>query len=245
MQDNGALIITGGSRGLGEALVRDALEHGRIVATCSRKESPFIRDLRATDPDEKIFFWRALDVTDAADTAAFVKQVLRQYGAIGGLVNNAGQSEGQFLSLMRDDMVQRLLAVNLESVIRFTRLVVPHMLRAGSGSIVNIGSISGHRGFAGLSVYGATKCALEGFSRCLARELGSRQVRINVVAPGLLTTAMSDATPETEKQQIIDLTPMGRLGTVNDVTGLIRFLLSDDARFVTGQSIVVDGGFTC
>ena len=117
------------------------------------------------------------------------------------------------------------------------------MVRENTGSIISIGSISGHRGFAGLSVYGATKSALDGFSRCLARELGPRQVRVNVVAPGLLTTDMANATPEAEKQQIIALTPMGRLGSVDDVVGIVRFLLSAQARFITGQSIVVDGGF--
>lgn len=245
MKTKGAIIISGGSRGLGLAFVRDALAQGRIVATCSRNETPAIAELRAADPEEKQFMWRALDVTNAQDSKKFVKQVVQRYDCIAGLINNAGQSDGQFLSLMQEDMVQRLLSVNLEAVIRMTRLVVPYMLRESGGSIISIGSISGTRGFSGLSVYGATKSALVGFSRCLARELGTKQVRVNVICPGLLTTDMADATAEAEKQQIISLTPMGRLGTVEDVVGLARFLLSDEAAFISGQSIVVDGGFTC
>lgn len=245
MQQPRAVIITGGSRGLGQALVRDALAQGRQVATCSRHESSFIRELRAGDPEERRFFWRQLDLNDAPASKQFVRDVVRHFGAIGALVNNAGISEGQFLSLTPDDMVERLLGTNLQAVIRMTRQVVPYLLRENGGAIISIGSISGRRGFAGLSVYGATKSALEGFSRCLARELGARAVRVNMVAPGLLTTDMLDATSAQEQQQIVSLTPMGRLGTVDDVTGIVRFLLSDEARFITGQSIVVDGGFTC
>ncbi|NEO04186.1 MAG: SDR family oxidoreductase [Moorea sp. SIO1F2] len=245
MTSEGVLIVTGGSRGLGEAIVRDALKRGQFVATCSRVESKFIYDMRNSDPQEEQFYWQQLDLTDPEQTTTFIKTVARRYKNITGLVNNAGQSQGQFLSLTRDQLVQQLLAINLEAVIRVTRLVLPYMLRNSSGSIVNLSSISGHRGAAGLSVYGATKSALEGFSRCLAREVGSRQVRVNAVAPGLLTTSMADNTPEEEKQRIIQHTPMGRLGNVDDVVGLIRFLLSEEARFITGQNIVVDGGFTC
>ncbi|PLY42118.1 3-oxoacyl-ACP reductase [Janthinobacterium sp. ROICE36] len=245
MQQSSAIIITGGSRGIGQALVRDALAQGRRVATCSRHESAFIRELRADDPGGEHFFWRALDVADADASKKFVKDVARHFGSIGGLVNNAGISDGQFLSLTPDDMLHRLLSINLEAVIRMTRQVVPYLLRENGGSIISIGSISGKRGFSGLSVYGATKSALEGFSRCLARELGPRAVRVNMVAPGLLSTDMLAATSQAEQQQIIALTPMGRLGSVDDVTGIVRFLLSDDARFITGQSIVVDGGFIC
>ena len=239
----GVTIITGGSKGLGQALVLDALAQGHTVATCSRRMTPFIQQQQEADPEERRFLWRGLDLAHAEDSKNFVKLVARRYGSITGLVNNAGQSDGQFLSLTNDDLLHRLLSVNLEAVIRLTRQVVPYMVRENTGSIISIGSISGHRGFAGLSVYGATKSALDGFSRCLARELGPRQVRVNVVAPGLLTTDMANATPEAEKQQIIALTPMGRLGSVDDVVGIVRFLLSAQARFITGQSIVVDGGF--
>lgn len=240
----GAVIITGGSRGLGLAFVRDALSQGRIVATCSRHETADIAQLRSADPEEKQFMWRGLDVTDASACKKFVKQVAQRYVGIHGLINNAGQSESGLLTLTQEEMMQRLLAVNLAAVIRITRLVAPYMLRENGGSIVNIGSIAGVRGVAGLSVYGASKSALDGFSRCLARELGPRQVRVNVVSPGLLMTEMANGSTDTEKRHIASMTPMGRLGAVEDVVGLVRFLLSADAAFVSGQSIVVDGGFT-
>ncbi|MCX7290205.1 SDR family oxidoreductase [Janthinobacterium sp.] len=245
MRKPGAIIITGGSRGLGQAFVRDTLAGGHIVATCSRNETAFIRELRAADPDENRFCWRALDITNGAETKKFVKEVARRYGAISGLVNNAGYSDGQLLTMMNEELLQKLLSTNLEALIRITHFVAPYLLRENGGSIVNIGSISGKRGFSGMSIYGATKSALDGFSRCLARELGERMVRVNVVAPGLIATEMADATSEVEKQKIIGLTPMGRFGTVADVVGVVRFLLSDDSAFITGQSITVDGGFTC
>lgn len=241
----GVTIITGGSRGLGLALVQQALEEGRNVATCSRHSSPQLDALCERYASGQQLVWRQLDITDAAACKQFIRDMARRFDHINALVNNAGQSNGQFISLTTEQMVDELLAVNLHAAIRITRLVAPYMMRDGAGSIVNIGSISGHRGFAGLSVYGASKSALEGFTRCLARELGPRQIRVNTVAPGLLTTDMAEQTPLNEREQIVSLTPMGRLGNVGDVCGLIGFLLSDAARFITGQSIVVDGGFTC
>ena len=227
------------------AIVRDAIARGQMVATCSREESAFIREMLMSDPDQSTFYWQQLDLTNSEETTQFIKTVEKKYKLITGLVNNAGESHGEFLSRSRDRFVRHLIEINLEAAIRVTRLVIPYMLRQGSGSIINIGSISGRRGAAGLSVYGATKSALEGFSRCLAREVGSRQVRVNVIAPGLLTTNMAEATREEEKRRIVEYTPMGRLGNVEDVVGLVRFLLSEDSKFITGQSITVDGGFTC
>jgi 3-oxoacyl-[acyl-carrier protein] reductase len=119
------------------------------------------------------------------------------------------------------------------------------MLRQQAGSIVNISSVLGVRGFKGVSVYGATKAALDGFSRGLARELGVKNIRVNSVAPGFLATDMTHGMAEARKDQITRRTPLGRLGGVEDVTGVIEFLLSDSARFITGQTIVVDGGLTC
>jgi len=119
------------------------------------------------------------------------------------------------------------------------------MLQEAGGCIINISSVVGLRGTAGASVYSATKAALDGLTRSLARELGPRGIRVNAVAPGYLETDMTDALTEEQRVRILRRTPLGRLGTVEDVTGVIRFLMSPEARFMTGQTIVVDGGLTC
>lgn len=245
MTERNLVIVSGGSRGLGRAIVSDLLAHKYIVASFSRNPTPFTRSQSQADPECKRFYWQALDSCDAGGVKAFVKEISRRYGRIDGLVNNAGQNKGGFLNLTRLPHIQKLLQVNLEAVMNLTRLVVPHMLTQSSGSIINLSSISGHRGFAGLTTYAATKSGLDGFMRCLAREVGSRFVRVNSVAPGLLETDMAKTMPAQEREQMERFTPMGRIGRCEDVVGLIRFLLSPESAFITGQSIVVDGGFTC
>lgn len=239
------IIVSGCSRGLGQAIAADQLEQGAIVAGFSRSPSPFTEASQAADPEQAAFYWQALDATDSPALKAFVDEVVRRYGRLDGLVNNAGQNLGQFFNLTRLPQIQKLLQVNLEAVMNLTRLVIPQMLLQSSGSIVNLSSISGHRGFTGLSTYGATKAALDGLTRALARELGPRQIRVNAVAPGILDTDMGKTLPDAERQKMLEHTPLARLGRCEDVTPLIRYLLSDGSRFLTGQSIIIDGGFTC
>ncbi len=240
------VLLSGGSRGLGRALVADLLAHGYIVATFSRTSSPFIARCQQDDPQSKAFLWGAVDSTDDSAMQDYVRRVTQQYGRIDALINNSGVAMDGVLALARADDVQRMLAVNLEATIRLTRLVVRGMLRqSSSSSIVNISSIVGSRGYSGLAVYGATKAALDGFTRSLARELGPRHIRVNAVAPGFLATDMTAELDAAQQTQIVRRTPLGRLGTGDDVAGVVRFLLSPEARFMTGQILTVDGGLTC
>jgi len=236
-------IVSGGSRGLGRGIVENLMESGAKVATFSRKSSDFVENMLDVSIDS--FMWQCLDVTDQSALKEFVTLVYKKYGRIDGLVNNAGATLDQLLPVTTDEEIDRTLNLNLKSVIVLSRLVSRVMLRQQSGSIVNISSVLGVRGFKGVSLYGATKAALDGFSRALARELGAKNIRVNSVAPGFLATDMTHGMPENRKAQIIRRTPLGRLGEVSDVTGLITFLMSDSARFITGQTIIVDGGLTC
>lgn len=245
MEDRPVILISGCNRGLGQAIAQDLLAHNATVVGFSRNASTFIEERLAADPSHSHFYWEACDATDDKALKAFVKEIMRRFGRIDGLVNNAGQNIGQFFNLTRLPQIQKLLQVNLEAVMNLTRLVVPHMLLQSKGSIINMSSISGHRGFAGLATYGATKAGLDGFTRALAREVGTRMVRVNAVAPGLLETDMAKTMSKDEREKMEAHTPMGRIGRPEDVVGLIRFLLSDDSAFITGQSIIVDGGFTC
>ena len=138
-----------------------------------------------------------------------------------------------------------VIDTNLKGTLYLTRAVSRPMLSLGWGRIINISSIVGLSGYRGLSVYSATKAALDGFSRALARELGSRNITVNSVAPGYLTTEMTEELGEKQRKQIVGRTPMGRMGSSDDVAGAVHFLASDEAGFVTGQVLVVDGGISC
>lgn len=240
---NRVIIISGGSRGLGRNMVETLLQQGCCVAAFSRSANAFISDMQERYAEQ--FYWDAIDACDGPRLKAFVKEVYRKFGGIHGLVNNAGVSEDQLISMSSDEQIDHLLDVNLKSALRLTRDVSRVMIRQKQGSIVTISSIIGQRGYKGASVYAATKAALDGMTRAVARELGAKGIRVNSIAPGFLTTDMTAEIPDTQRAQIIRRTPLGRLGNVAEVTGLAVFLLGDESSFITGQTITVDGGLTC
>jgi 3-oxoacyl-[acyl-carrier protein] reductase len=171
--------------------------------------------------------------------------VTRRHGRLDALVNNAAVADAAVLPLLRPEQIQRMLGVNLEGSVMTAQACARVMLAQRSGRIINISSIVGSRGFTGLTVYGATKAALDGLTRAMARELGPRGILVNSIAPGYLETEMSSELSQDRMEQIVRRTPLGRLGTVGDVVGVVRFLLSPAASYITGQTIVVDGGSTC
>jgi len=239
------LIVSGGSKGLGKRIVEDFLERNYVVATFSRSETDFIRACKRKHMSSNDFEWGMLDVMDFKALKTFVFMVYKKYGRIDCLVNNAGCTLEQLLPITNSNDIKRVLGVNLESVIELTRLVSKIMIQQHHGNIVTVSSIVGHRGYKGSSVYSASKAALVGFTKSLAREMGSVNVRVNAILPGFLDTDMTKSMPQRQKEQIIRRTPLGRLGTVDDIIGAVRLLTSDDSRFITGQSIIIDGGLTC
>ena len=241
------IAISGGSRGLGLQIVHALLDSGYIVATFSREKSAGVEALCERDPSAETFFWQQVDASEKAALKEFVLEVFRRYHRLDGLINNAAiQIEGLF-PMVSDEAIHSLLSVNLEGVFYLTRAVTRVMLtqKRSNRCIINIGSVVGQRGFKGTAVYAATKSAIEGLTRSLARELGSKGIRVMAVLPGFMDTDMTAELNEGMRKQIIRRTPLGRLGTPRDVTGLVGFLLSEEAQFITGQSIVVDGGLTC
>ncbi len=246
MNTNQVVIISGGSRGLGAHIAEDLLKHNYKIATFSRSKSESIEKLIKKDPDETHYLWRQLDLEDTKRVKSFVIDVYKKLGGINALVNNAGMNHDALLPMTDDASIDRLLSVNLKSAILLSRSVIRIMLKQNQGgSIVNIGSILGSRGFNGTSVYSATKAALEGLSRSLARELGDRNIRVNTIAPGFIQTDMTQNMTKAHRNQILRRTPLSRLGTVEDISSVVNFLLSPKSQFITGQTITVDGGLTC
>lgn len=245
-RDKQAVIVTGGARGLGLGLVEDLLAQGYAVATCSRKTNPRVEEIARQEPER--FFWRACQIGVEAEEETFFNAVVDWLGerALYGLVNNAGVAGEGILATYPAVDIERILDVNLVGALRLSRLFLRVMLsRNWKGRLINITSIIGSRGYTGLAAYAASKAGLDGATRALAREVGRREITVNSVAPGYLETEMSASLGDAQRQQIVRRTPLGRLGTVADVVPLVRFLLSEEARFMTGQTLIVDGGITC
>jgi 3-oxoacyl-[acyl-carrier protein] reductase len=239
-----SVIVTGGSRGLGAGLVQAFLDDGDRVATCSRTPTEEVERWSSDASLADRFHYAAFDLADRPQSDEFVRDVVKRFGGVDVLVNNAGVARDGVLGTFSDDDTDAVIDLNLKGTIHLSRLVVRRMLLQGRGRIVNISSIVGLSGYRGLAVYSATKAALDGFTRALSRELGSRGITVNSVAPGYLRTEMSHGLDESQLDQIVRRTPAGRLGEPADVAAAVRFLVSDAASFITGHVLVVDGGLT-
>ena len=239
------VIVTGGSRGLGAGIVQSFLDSGDRVASCSRSTTPQVKEWESDPTYADRFLFIEADIANRDQSTAFVQAVVDQWGGIDVLVNNAGVARDGVLALFSDEDSDTVIDLNLKATIHLTKRVVRNMLNHGGGSIVNISSIVGLTGYRGLTVYSATKAALDGFTRSLARELGSRKITVNSVASGYLKTEMSHGLDDAQLNQIVRRTPAGRLGEPDDIARAIQFLVDGHNNWLTGQVLVVDGGLTC
>jgi 3-oxoacyl-[acyl-carrier protein] reductase len=238
------VIVTGGSRGLGAGIVQSFLDSGDRVATCARSRTGEIEKWLADPGTADRLLFQEVDLADRPSCAAFVKAVVDRWDGVDVLVNNAGVAREGVIALADDDDVDAVIDLNLKGTLQMTKLVVRRMLSGGRGHIVNVSSIVGLSGYRGLVVYSATKAALDGMTRALARELGSRGITVNSVAPGYLRTDMSHGLDEDQLQQIVRRTPAGRLGDPSDIARVVQFLTAPENDYLTGQVIVADGGLT-
>jgi 3-oxoacyl-[acyl-carrier protein] reductase len=236
-------LVSGGSRGLGLAIVEGLLARGDRVATFSRSGSPALAALAAAHPDR--LHTESLDGSDSAAVIGFVGRVVNRFGGLDHCIANAAIAHEGVLATMRDDEIESMLAVNVQASIVLVRECVRQMLGhspRAAPTITLISSIVASRGSPGLSVYAATKAALEGFARSLARELGPRGIRVNAVAPGFLETDLSATLSAENRARIARRTALGRLGLPADIVGAVEFLTSPAAGFITGQVLTIDGG---
>jgi len=242
------VIVTGGSRGLGAHMIAGLLADGYRVSTCSRSKTEAIDALAAHPEFGARFFWSSCEVGEDDDVARFVREAMAWAGADGvyGLVNNAGIARAGILASFPNVESEKILRINLLGAIQMSREVSQFLMaRPGGGRIINISSIIGSRGYNGLAAYSASKAGMDGLTRALARELGRRQITVNSVCPGYVKTEMSSTLSASQLVQIVNRTPLGRLASEEDILALVRFLLSDQASMITGQSILVDGGVSC
>ena len=237
----GAVIVTGASRGIGEAIARELAAAGMplvLVARSAEKLESLATELGGPDkclacPGD-IGSWEDAQRIATAAQAAF--------GSIYGLVNNAGVTRDGLLVRMTPEQWQAPLDVNLNGTFYFTRAVAPIMMRQRQGRIVNITSVIGLTGNAGQANYAASKAGIIALTKSVAKELGSRNVTCNAVAPGYIVTDMTADLPEKVRQDMLDRIPLKRFGETRDIAGVVRFLLSAEAAYITGQVLVVDGG---
>ena len=238
-----SVIVTGGSRGLGLAMVRALSSAGYQVIAVARHESAELAAAIRGAGGGPVHF-RPFDLSDVSGIPGFVKGLRREFGSFYGLVNNAGAGSGGLLAGMPDVQIERLLRLNTLAPLILTKYVVRSMLADGGGRIVNVSSIVSFTGFSGLSVYSATKSALIGFTRSLAREIGKVGITVNAVAPGFVDTDMTEGLTAEQRATIMRRSALGRLVTAEDVAKAVEFLLADQAQNITGTVITVDAGST-
>jgi 3-oxoacyl-[acyl-carrier protein] reductase len=231
-------LVTGGSRGIGAAISRELAAAGARVAVNYRAGREAAEEVAAEIGGLAV----QADVSDPEEAQALVEQVEAELGELDILVNNAGVTRDTLIARMSDEDWDVVLETNLRGPFNTSRAVARRMLRRRSGVIVNLTSVVGLHGNPGQANYASSKAGIIGLTKALARELGSRGVRVNAVAPGYVRTELTDVLPEQAREAILTNTPLGRLGEPEDVAGAVRFLCSDEARFVTGEVLLVDGG---
>jgi len=240
--DGQIVLVTGASRGIGAAIADALGRDGATVVGTATSEAGAARIGERFDGLDIRGAGMALDVTDAAACAATLATITERFGAVGVLVNNAGITRDNLFLRMKDEEWNDVLATNLTAVYRMCRLVVRPMVKARAGRIVNIGSVVGETGNAGQANYAAAKAGLLGLTKSLARELGSRNITVNAVAPGFIASDMTDALPEAQKAKLVDSIALGRLGHPEEVAAAVSYLVSPAAAYVTGQTLHVNGG---
>ena len=242
MSDRKLAIVTGGGQGIGRAIALDFAEAGLDVVIADinlETAEAAAAEVAAAGSDPLAF---ELNVADADNVEALIEKVSEKYGRIDYLINNAGITRDALMMRMGDDAWRAVIDINLTGTYLCSKAVIRVMMKQRDGRIVNISSVVGAMGNAGQTNYAASKAGVVGFTKALAREVAARGITVNAVAPGFIQTAMTDALPDKAREELVNLIPNGRLGTPEDVAAAVRFLVSEDASYITGQVLHVNGG---
>lgn len=235
-------LVTGASRGIGQAIAFELGRQGAVVIGTATSAAGAERIGEALKAEGIQGAGLVLDVGSDESVAAVLEQIQKDFGAVAILVNNAGITRDNLMLRMKDDEWFDVINTNLNSLFRLSKAVLRGMTKARWGRIISIGSVVGAMGNAGQVNYAAAKAGLEGFGRALAREVGSRAITVNSVAPGFIDTDMTRELPEAQREALLTQIPLGRLGQAEEIAKVVSFLASDGAAYVTGATVPVNGG---
>jgi 3-oxoacyl-[acyl-carrier protein] reductase len=235
-------VVTGAARGIGQAIARRLAQEGADVAICDLQAEWLAETAGIVQGFGRKALPLAVDVGDSAAVNACIGEVVKVFGKVDIMVNNAGITKDTLLIRMTDEDWDAVLRVNLKGTFLFSRAVAKHMMKQRSGAIINIASISGIIGTAGQANYAASKAGVIALTKSTANELASRGVRANAIAPGFISSKMTDALSEEVRNQYLSRIPLGRFGTVDDIANAVTFLASEQSSYLTGQTLHVNGG---
>ena len=243
MKEHKVALVTGGTTGIGKAIAQELAKSGFNIAINYRTETEEMQELKKEIEanNVKCLFVKA-DISKFEETEKMAKEIIENFEKIDVLVNNAGVTKDGLIMRMKEDAFKQVIDINLVGTFNVTRNIVPYMVKQRSGRIINIASVVGIVGNAGQSNYSASKAGIIGFTKSLAKELSSRNILVNAVAPGFIETKMTDILNETVKESILSQIPLGRMGTPSEVANVVKFLSEEDSSYITGQVINIDGG---
>ena len=240
---NKVALITGATRGIGKEIALTLAKEGYHIAFNYRKENEELEQVKKEiEENQAKYLSVKADVSDFSECEEFVKQTIDQFGKIDVLVNNAGITKDSLLMRMKEEDFKEVINVNLVGTFNMTKNVIGYMLKARAGRIINISSVVGISGNAGQTNYSASKAGILGFTKSLAKEVASRNILVNAIAPGLIETSMTEVLKEEVKEEIEKTIPLKRIGTPKDVANVVKFLAGDESSYITGQVLHVDGG---
>jgi 3-oxoacyl-[acyl-carrier protein] reductase len=235
------IFVTGGSRGIGAAIVRTLAQKGAIIAFTYSSQEAAAKQVYSELSGSEHFFLK-MDINDENSIKTAIDSVISKFGEVDGVVNNAGITKDGLLLRMKTEDFDQVISTNLRGTFLVTKTFLKPMLKAQKGSIVNITSVIGQTGNAGQANYAASKAGTEAFSKSVALEVASRNIRVNCIAPGFISTEMTEKLTEETKNQILSKIPQKRIADPVEVANTVAFLLSDESQYITGQTLNVNGG---
>ena len=241
--DRKVALITGGSRGIGKAIALELADNGYNIVINYRTVNDELKNLKKDIEDKKVECLLVYgDVSKFEDCETMIKQAIDKFERIDVLVNNAGITKDGLIMRMKKEDFESVIDVNLTGTFNVTRNVIPYMMKQRSGRIINLSSVVGVAGNAGQTNYSASKAGIIGFTKSLAKEVASRNILVNAIAPGFIETDMTSVLSDGVKESILNQIPLKRMGNANEIAKLVKFLSSDDCKYITGQVINIDGG---